>query len=176
MRRIGRAGVGLQSALCLASCSSRVALDDLVKGSTAGRSQQQMHTHTHKRRRDALLLLGRRVERARSSLDNTTGVSVTDGNIELQRDRQSRRCVPGQSCHCDGLGPTGGSWVGEGGAGKCGAFRVWKAMGRTGTGRRRLGAVPAGAGPIDCYAAPSKVVACVLQMQEPEGFLARLSR
>lgn len=34
--------------------------------------------------------------------------------------------MPGQSCHCDGLGPTGGSWVGEGGAGKCGAFRVWR--------------------------------------------------
>lgn len=60
-----------------------------------------------------------------SDLD-TTGVSDTFWEYRAaERSTESPPCA-GQSCHCDGLGPTGGSWVGEGGTGKCGAFRVWR--------------------------------------------------
>lgn len=126
MRRIGRAGVGLQSALCLASVAR-------VECESGRRLIWEVSPDAHKTSR-VPYWDGASSERARSNLD-TTGVSVTDGNIELQGDRQSRRRVPGQSCHSDGFGPTGGSWVGEGGAGKCGAFRVWRRWDERGRAR-----------------------------------------
>lgn len=62
-------------------------------------------------------------------------------------------------------------------------FQGLEAMGRTGSGADdSTGAVlcvVAGAGPIDCHAALSKCLpgcACVPQVQDATGFLARLSR
>lgn len=167
MRRIGRASVGLQSALCLAS-SARV--ENRV-GSTIDLRSHQMHT----RPRGCPIGSARRASERGATC--TRQVSPSPMGISSCRgiDRVVAR-VPGQSCHSDGFGPTGGSWVGEGGAGKCGAFRVWRRWDERGRARTvGLGAVLAGVGPTDCHAAQRKW-SCSLQSQEAKGFLARPSR
>jgi hypothetical protein len=101
MRRIGRAereGVGSQSALCLAPCSSRVRVGLILAG-----GEHSLRGLTRCTQDVAVALLGRRVERpgtrqVSSVTDDGKGYRAAEGSTEWSA------CVPGQSCRSDGLG------------------------------------------------------------------------
>lgn len=113
--RAGRRGVAIRFVSSLVLESSWGWVDDLTGGSTA---VVKVSVDVHTRPVGvAVVLLGRRVEASERGATWTRQVSPSRiweyraASCELQRDRQSRLgvCVPGQSCHSDGLGPTGGS-------------------------------------------------------------------